>query len=50
LLAATTASQVFDSYKDSEDSFYLTMAAYPLVIGLLCLAGGVWALRGPLQR
>ena len=37
LLAAITASQVFASYKDSEDSFYMEMAAYPLVFGLLFL-------------
>jgi hypothetical protein len=47
LLAGTVASTVFDDYKDSEDSYYLGMAAVPLLIGLICLAGGVWALRGP---
>jgi hypothetical protein len=49
-LAGLTFSQQFGSYQDSPDSFYVRMAAYPLVIGLLCLAAGVWALRGPLQR
>jgi uncharacterized membrane protein YidH (DUF202 family) len=50
LLAAVTFSQVFDDYKDSEDAFYLEMAAYPFVIGLLCLVAGVWAIRGSLRR
>ncbi len=45
LVAGIIASTVFDSYKDSEDSYYLSAAALPLGIGLACLAGGVWAIR-----
>ena len=49
-LAAVTFSQQFGDYQDSPDSFYVRMAAYPLVVGLLCLGAGAWALRGPLRR
>jgi hypothetical protein len=47
LLAGVIAANVFGEYKDSEDSFYLAMASMPFVLGLVCLAAGVWALRGP---
>ena len=47
LLAAIVASTVFDDYKDSEDSYYLGVAVVPFVIGLACLAAGIWAIRGP---
>ena len=47
LLAASVASTVFDNYKDSEDSYYLGVATVPFIVALVCLAGGIWALRGP---
>jgi hypothetical protein len=47
LLAGSVASTVFDDYEDSEDSYYLGMAAVPFIVALVCLAGGIWALRGP---
>ena len=47
LLAGIVVSTMFDDRKDSEDSYYLGVAAIPFIVGLVLLAGGIWALRGP---
>jgi hypothetical protein len=38
-------SNLFDDYKDSPDSMVIEAAAIPLGIAVVCLAGGVLALR-----
>jgi hypothetical protein len=45
LLTALALSNLFDDYKDSPDSMFIEAAAIPLALALLCLAGGVIALR-----
>jgi hypothetical protein len=47
MLAAIVLSHLFDDYKDSPDSMFIETAAVPLALGLMCLAGGVSALREP---
>jgi ABC-type cobalamin transport system permease subunit len=45
LLAGFALSNLFDDYKDSPDSMFIKTAAQVSVIALVCLVGGVIALR-----
>jgi hypothetical protein len=45
LLAGLALSNLFDDYKDSPDSMFIKAAAQMSVIALVCLVGGVIALR-----
>jgi ABC-type cobalamin transport system permease subunit len=45
LLAGVALSHLFDDYKDSPDSMFIKAAAQVSVIALVCLIGGVVALR-----
>jgi hypothetical protein len=43
-------SNLFDDYKDSPDSMFIEAAAIPLGTAVVCLAGGVLALRNSQTR
>jgi hypothetical protein len=50
LLTGLVLSNLFDDYKDSPDSMFIQAAAIPFTIAVLCLAGGVFALRNGAGR
>jgi hypothetical protein len=50
LLSGFALSNLFDDYKDSPDSMFIEAATIPLGIAVVCLAGGVLALRNSQTR
>ena len=45
LLTGIVLSNLFDDYKDSPDSMFIQAAAKVFAIGVICLIGGVIAIR-----
>ena len=45
MLTGLVLSNLFDAYKDSPDSMFIETAATVFAVGVVCLVGGVIALR-----